>query len=65
MPYQYLFFIIGSAYHGHVISLIDVSPYKFAHPGGEGQPDWVHVVSCLLNISEMFQFLTHLYCLYD
>lgn len=34
-----------SAYHGHVISLIDVSPYKFDHPGGEGKPDWVHVVS--------------------
>jgi len=52
--HQYLFnnilcFFIDSAYHGHVISLIDVSPYKFAHPGGEGQPDWVHVVSLLSN----------------
>nr|CAH0102691.1 unnamed protein product [Daphnia galeata] len=35
--------VLDHAYHGHVISLIDVSPYKFAHPGGEGQPDWVHV----------------------
>lgn len=38
----------SSAYHGHVISLIDISPYKFDHPGGEGKPDWVHVVSLLL-----------------
>ena len=28
-----------------MISLIDISPYKFDHPGGEGKPDWVHVVS--------------------
>ncbi|KAK7023406.1 hypothetical protein SK128_005069 [Halocaridina rubra] len=34
---------LDHAYHGHVISLIDISPYKFNHPGGEGQRDWVHV----------------------
>lgn len=34
---------LDHAYHGHVISLIDISPYKFDHPGGEGKPDWVHV----------------------
>ena len=37
--------LFNSAYHGHVISLIDISPYKFNHKGGEGKPDWVHVVS--------------------
>ncbi|MCL4131897.1 UNVERIFIED_CONTAM: hypothetical protein GTU68_034400 [Idotea baltica] len=31
------------AYHGHVSSLIDLSPYKFNHPGGDGQKEWVHV----------------------
>lgn len=34
---------LDHAYHGHVTSLIDISPYKFNHPGGEGQQDWVHV----------------------
>lgn len=34
---------LDHAYHGHVSSLIDISPYKFNHPGGEGQADWVHV----------------------
>ncbi|TOF71581.1 hypothetical protein CGJ15_27925, partial [Vibrio parahaemolyticus] len=27
---------LDHAYHGHVSSLIDISPYKFNHPGGEG-----------------------------
>jgi len=35
--------VMDHAYHGHVISLIDISPYKFNHKGGEGKPDWVHV----------------------
>lgn len=35
--------VMDHAYHGHVISLIDISPYKFDHPGGEGKADWVHV----------------------
>jgi 4-aminobutyrate aminotransferase-like enzyme len=31
-----------SAYHGHTTTLIDISPYKHAGPGGTGAPDWVH-----------------------
>merc|ERR1712142_399176 len=34
---------LDHAYHGHVTSLIDISPYKFNNTGGEGQKDWVHV----------------------
>ncbi|KAF2346689.1 Aminotransferase class-III [Trinorchestia longiramus] len=37
---------LDHAYHGHVSSLIDISPYKFNHPGGEGKKEWVHVVPC-------------------
>ncbi len=33
-----------AAYHGHTTTLIDVSPYKFNGPGGQGRPSWVHVV---------------------
>ncbi len=36
--------VLESAYHGHTTTLIDVSPYKHAGPGGNGAPDWVHVV---------------------
>lgn len=39
----------ANAYHGHVKSCLDVSPYKWKHPG-EG-PDYVHVVkysTCLI-----------------
>ncbi|XP_063237700.1 5-phosphohydroxy-L-lysine phospho-lyase [Bacillus rossius redtenbacheri] len=35
--------VLDSAYHGHLSSLIDISPYKFNQPGGPGKPDWVHV----------------------
>lgn len=35
---------LDTGYHGHTISAIDISPYKFNGPGGEGPPDWVHVV---------------------
>lgn len=31
-----------SAYHGHLSSLIDISPYKFRDL--DGQKEWVHVV---------------------
>ncbi|XP_064626793.1 ethanolamine-phosphate phospho-lyase-like [Lineus longissimus] len=31
------------AYHGHVISLISISPYKHNSIHGEGCPDWVHI----------------------
>lgn len=37
---------LDHAYHGHLSTLIDLSPYKFNHPGGEGQKDWVHVAPC-------------------
>lgn len=35
---------MAGAYHGHLSSLIPLSPYKFWGPGGEGKPDWVHVM---------------------
>ena len=34
---------VDHAYHGHVTSLIDVSPYKFNGPGGQGRPAHVRV----------------------
>lgn len=34
---------VDHAYHGHLSSLIDVSPYKFAGKGGEGRPRHVRV----------------------
>ena len=33
--------VIDHAYHGHTTALIEISPYKFAGPGGRGQPDHV------------------------
>ncbi|XP_041078759.1 5-phosphohydroxy-L-lysine phospho-lyase [Polyodon spathula] len=33
--------VLDHAYHGHVTSLIDISPYKFRKL--EGQKEWVHV----------------------
>lgn len=39
--YNQLFFYT-SAYHGHLKSLIDISPYKFRKL--TGQKEWVHVV---------------------
>jgi 4-aminobutyrate aminotransferase-like enzyme/Ser/Thr protein kinase RdoA (MazF antagonist) len=35
--------VLESAYHGNTTTLVDISPYKFAGPGGQGAPDWVHV----------------------
>jgi 4-aminobutyrate aminotransferase-like enzyme/Ser/Thr protein kinase RdoA (MazF antagonist) len=35
--------VLEAAYHGNTTSLIDISPYKHAGPGGGGAPDWVHV----------------------
>jgi 4-aminobutyrate aminotransferase-like enzyme/Ser/Thr protein kinase RdoA (MazF antagonist) len=35
--------VLESAYHGHTSGLIDISPYKFAGPGGKGRKPWVHV----------------------
>jgi 4-aminobutyrate aminotransferase-like enzyme/Ser/Thr protein kinase RdoA (MazF antagonist) len=37
--------VLEAAYHGNTTSLIDISPYKHAGPGGEGAPDWVHVAA--------------------
>jgi 4-aminobutyrate aminotransferase-like enzyme/Ser/Thr protein kinase RdoA (MazF antagonist) len=34
--------VLDAAYHGNTTSLIDLSPYKHAGPGGAGAPDWVH-----------------------
>jgi 4-aminobutyrate aminotransferase-like enzyme/Ser/Thr protein kinase RdoA (MazF antagonist) len=35
--------VLEHAYHGHTTTLIDISPYKFDGPGGQGKKDWVHV----------------------
>jgi len=35
--------VLEHAYHGHTGTLIDVSPYKFYGPGGNGKKPWVHV----------------------
>lgn len=34
---------LDHAYHGHLTSLVDISPYKFNASGGDGQKEWVHV----------------------
>ncbi|XP_044803657.1 5-phosphohydroxy-L-lysine phospho-lyase isoform X7 [Bubalus bubalis] len=36
------YFLNSGAYHGHLSSLIDISPYKFRDL--DGQKEWVHVV---------------------
>jgi 4-aminobutyrate aminotransferase-like enzyme len=35
--------VLEHSYHGHTSTLVDVSPYKFAGPGGGGRKPWVHV----------------------
>jgi len=35
--------VLEDAYHGHVTSIIDISPYKFNGRGGAGRPDHVRV----------------------
>jgi 4-aminobutyrate aminotransferase-like enzyme/Ser/Thr protein kinase RdoA (MazF antagonist) len=35
--------VLEHAYHGHTSTLIDISPYKFDGPGGNGKKPWVHV----------------------
>ncbi|MEO8878764.1 MAG: aminotransferase class III-fold pyridoxal phosphate-dependent enzyme [Gemmatimonadaceae bacterium] len=37
--------VLEAAYHGNTTSLIDISPYKHAGPGGNGAPAWVHVAA--------------------
>jgi 4-aminobutyrate aminotransferase-like enzyme len=36
--------VLDAAYHGNTTTLIDISPYKFNGPGGEGAQPWVHVL---------------------
>jgi len=36
--------VVDHAYHGNTDRLVQVSPYKFAGPGGAGRPDWVRVL---------------------
>lgn len=36
--------VMDVAYHGNSSTMIDLSPYKHAGPGGQGAPDWVQVV---------------------
>jgi len=36
--------VLDGAYHGHVSSLIDISPYKHNSKGGSGPPSYVHTV---------------------
>ncbi|HTQ81165.1 MAG TPA: aminotransferase class III-fold pyridoxal phosphate-dependent enzyme, partial [Thermoanaerobaculia bacterium] len=35
--------VIDHAYHGNLTSIVEISPYKFAGPGGEGRPEHVQV----------------------
>ncbi len=35
--------VLDAAYHGNTSALVEMSPYKFAGPGGGGRPPWVHV----------------------
>ncbi|MEK6238981.1 MAG: aminotransferase class III-fold pyridoxal phosphate-dependent enzyme, partial [Planctomycetales bacterium] len=37
--------VLEGAYHGNLSSLVDISPYKFDGPGGQGTPSHVHQVS--------------------
>ena len=36
--------VVDVGYHGNTTTLVDVSPYKFKGPGGQGAAPWVHVV---------------------
>ena len=35
--------VLDHAYHGNTSTLIDISPYKFDGPGGNGRKPWVHI----------------------
>jgi len=45
-PGQHHVAVMDGAYHGHTTACIDLSPYKFAGPGGAGVPNYVHVLPC-------------------
>jgi 4-aminobutyrate aminotransferase-like enzyme/Ser/Thr protein kinase RdoA (MazF antagonist) len=34
--------VVEGAYHGNTSAMVDLSPYKFDGPGGEGSRPWVH-----------------------
>jgi 4-aminobutyrate aminotransferase-like enzyme/Ser/Thr protein kinase RdoA (MazF antagonist)/murein DD-endopeptidase MepM/ murein hydrolase activator NlpD len=36
--------VLAGAYHGNLTSLVEISPYKFDGPGGEGRSAHVHVL---------------------
>lgn len=36
--------VLEAAYHGNTTTLIEISPYKFNGPGGQGRQEWVHVL---------------------
>ncbi|HLI05113.1 MAG TPA: aminotransferase class III-fold pyridoxal phosphate-dependent enzyme [Ktedonobacteraceae bacterium] len=36
--------VVDAAYHGNTGALVEISPYKFAGPGGSGAPSYVHPV---------------------
>jgi len=36
--------VVEGAYHGNTSALVDLSPYKFDGPGGQGPRAWVHKV---------------------
>lgn len=38
--------VVDHAYHGHTAACINLSPYKFCGPGGQGQQPHVHVIPC-------------------
>jgi len=41
---RYDVIVLQNAYHGHVVSMIEISPYKFDLPGGGGKPPHTHVL---------------------
>ncbi|XP_014468400.1 PREDICTED: alanine--glyoxylate aminotransferase 2-like [Dinoponera quadriceps] len=37
---------LDHAYHGHLTTTMDISPYKFNQSNGASKKDWVHVAPC-------------------
>lgn len=50
---------LDHAYHGHLTSIHDISPYKFILPGGGGKQEWVHVAPCPDVYRGMFKDVDH------
>jgi 4-aminobutyrate aminotransferase-like enzyme/Ser/Thr protein kinase RdoA (MazF antagonist) len=48
---RYDMIVVDGAYHGHLTSLIEISPYKFAGKGGAGRPPRTQVVP----VPDLFQ----------